>query len=167
MLSKTKFVEKIKGYLKEIDAFKTVNPDDWKDTYDIIILSLNNILDLAKGNLLEAEDEFSRIPVSKFDTFRDYVFSTDSDVMKKESGTTQRYKSSRARRKKTYMCPTCGLDMTLDDDTFRCPGCNNTIEIRGSSSVLNISREDQKHTEKLLYTISGRGDPPKAISKIC
>ena len=163
--TKVKFIERIANLLKDIDTFRETNSPNWKPEYDLIYDELTEIQCIVQGNMEEAEERFKNLPVAKYSSFREYVINTDVNVLRTESGTTQRFKSSRAKRKNNAICPQCGDTMVVDDSQFKCNNCNYTSEIKVNSTG-SINGEDSKHSNKLIHTIAGIGKPPGSIQKI-
>ena len=164
-LDKLNFIEKINTFIKDMLAFKKDESAFWKPEYGVIIEELRDIATTAKGNIINAKEEFSVLPISKFNSFKEYVNNTDPTYLKETSGSNARFKSSRAKRKKFSACPHCGESMILIDNQFKCEKCTFTIEVK-SNSTGSISGENSKHTNKILHTIAGIGKPPGSVQRI-
>lgn len=164
-LIKLNFIEKLTNYIKEIETFKSTEKEFWKEDYEAIIEELKEIISVARGNTIQAKEEFDLLPISKFETFKEYVNNTDKEYLTENSGSNSRFKSSRAKRKRFSNCPHCGETMTLVDNQFKCDKCTYTMEIK-TSQTGSISGEDAKHTNKILHTIAGIGKPPGSVQRI-
>ena len=164
-LDKINFIDKLNGFVKEIQTFKRTETEFWKDDYDVMIEELKDIISIARGNTINAKEEFESLPMSKFNSFKEYVNNTDKEYLTENSGSNSRFKSSRAKRKRFSNCPHCGESMTLVDNQFKCDKCTYTMEIKASQTG-SISGEDSKHTNKILHTIAGIGKPPGSVQRI-
>ena len=164
-LNKLKFIEKINDLIKEMEQFHKTESSHWKDSYDIMLEDLKEVISITRGNMVNGEEKFNEIPIVKFSTFKEYVTNTDPSYLKETSGTNSRFKSSRAKRKRHSTCPQCGEKMTLVDNQFKCEKCLCTIDVKSGQTGL-ISGEDSKHPNKLLHTIAGIGKPPGSVQKI-
>ena len=165
IVKKTKFIEKINDFIKEIDEFKVESKEHWKPDYDFMREELEEIASTANGNMINAENEFNTLAISKFPSFREYVINTDVEVLKRDSGSNSRFKSSRTKRKRHQICPQCGEQMVLQDNQFLCEKCLYAVEVKVNHTG-SISGEESKHSNKLLHMIAGVGKPPGSVQKI-
>lgn len=164
-VKKIKFIEKLSEIVKEMETFQETEANHWKPEYEVMLEELNDILRTAKGNISNAEERFKDVPIAKFPSFKDYVINTDVEILKRDSGSNSRFKSSRTKRKKHSTCPQCGETMHLVDNQFQCEKCNYALEVK-SNKAGSISGEETKHSNKLLHTIAGIGKPPGSVQKI-
>lgn len=166
ILENEAFIEKINNLVTEIEQYKENSPKSWKDSYEFMLSDLQNILTIADGSIEDAKKEFTTSPLAIYPSFKQYLMSTDIKTIQEEGGATQRTKSSRAKKNRSYLCKECSKEMIIDGNEFKCTNCGYSVEIKASKTKLNITASNRKHSEILLNTITGRGNPPRSVLKV-
>lgn len=162
---KSKFSMKINTLLNDMDKMKKSQTVKWKDDYEILYEKLQDILDVIEGNLILARKQFQELSISKYDSFSNYVYNTDIEMIELRKGNNERTKTLRAKRK-CNICPECKHKLHIMDNTQVCHECGYTHDLKSSVPNTRASSDNSKHTYKQLDAITGVKKPPANISKI-
>lgn len=159
------FYKKIDSYLNDITKFKKEHSDSWKDEYDELYDDLYEILNTIDDNPIEANKTFQTLPISKYDSFHNYVYNNDINCINTVKGSNERTKTLRATRNNTD-CPLCGKPLTLSS-VSNCEACGYvSTSIKSSTPNTRSSSNNTKHIYKQLDALTGVRKAPSNISKI-
>lgn len=159
------FTRTIETLLNDMDKFKKDYPDSWKSEYDDLSDNLTEILYTIEDNPIEANKQFQSLPISKYETFHNYVYNNDINCINAIKGNNERSKILRAKRSSNN-CPLCGKSLTLSDGSAICENCGYTTDSKSSSPNTRTTSNNTKHTYKQLDALTGVRKAPSNISKI-
>lgn len=159
------FTRKIEGLLSEIDNFKKEHADLWKPEYQELKNSLITILSVIENNPIDADANFQELPISKYDSFTNYVYNRDINCITSIKGNNERTKTLRARRKNNE-CPNCGNPLALSCGTASCALCGYVNEMKTSSQSSHLASNNTKHIYKQLDALTGMRKIPSNIVKV-
>lgn len=159
------FTRKIEGLLSEIDNFKKEHTDLWKPEYRELKNSLITILSVIENNPIDADANFQELPISKYDSFTNYVYNRDINCITSIKGNNERTKTLRARRKNNE-CPNCGNPLALSCGTASCAHCGYVNEMKTSSQSSHLASNNTKHIYKQLDALTGMRKIPSNIVKV-
>lgn len=161
-----KFNTTINNLIAEIQTTKKeTDPSLWKPEYDNLYEKLLDITDIAAGNIITAHEMYQELPISKYDSFTNYIYNTDINMITLKKGNNERTKMLRATRK-DKVCPECNHPLTIANGGYSCPACGYTSDVKGSTPIARSSSDSSKHTYKQLDAIVGIKKAPANISKI-
>ena len=159
------FRKKIESLISDMAKFKKEHSDSWKIEYDELNNDLNEILNTIEDNSIEANKLFQSLPISKYDSFHNYVYNNDINCMNSVKGNNERSKTLRATRSCTD-CPLCGKPLTLSDGVSMCETCGYVSDSKSSTPNTRSSSNNTKHTYKQLDALTGVRKAPSNIAKI-
>lgn len=159
------FVKTIETFITDMEKFQKEHPDSWKSDYDDLSESLYEVLNTIEDNPIEANKLFQSLPISKYDTFHNYVYNNDITSINSIKGSNERTKILRAKRS-TNDCPFCGKPLILLDGSSVCENCGYTSDAKSSTPNTRTTSNNTKHTYKQLDALTGVRKAPSNISKI-
>lgn len=159
------FYKKIESIIAEIVKFKKEHPESWKPEYESLNEDLCEVMNTIEDNPIEANKLFQNIPISKYESFHNYVYNNDITCITSVKGSNERSKVLRAARSCTS-CPLCGKQLTLSDGTSICELCGYVGDSKSTTPNTRTSSNNTKHTYKQLDALTGVRKAPSNISKI-
>lgn len=155
----------IKTRIEEMNAFKTQFQQLWKNSYDDMLMELENILTLIEFNPVSADKRYNDMIISKYDNFQTYVYNNDINALDVIKCNTERTKTLRAKRK-NIPCPNCGGKMNPSDLGYTCDSCDYSQEHKPGGHTNRTVSNNTKHICKQLDALTGARKAPANIVKI-
>ena len=159
------FIKNIESFLDDMEKFNRDHPESWKSDYDDLRDDLEEVLNTIEDNPIEANKLFQALPISKYDSFHNYVYNNDINCINSIRGNNERTKILRAKRSSNN-CPFCGKPLTLIDASSICENCGYTSDSKSSTPNTRSTSNNTKHTYKQLDALTGTRKAPSNISKI-
>lgn len=161
-----KFIAKLNSFIEEITSTKqSIDPKLWKAEYDIMYDKLIDILDMSYGDIITSMEMFYEMTISKYDSFANYIYNNDINMIKFKKGNNERTKMLRAKRK-DILCPECNHPLVKTDSSLLCNSCGYVSDLKCNATNNRSSSDTNKHTNKQLDAITGTKKPPANIVKI-
>ena len=159
------FSRQIQSFIDEMDSFKIQHSNLWTSYYDDMREELIEIRSMIEDNIIEANNMFQALPISKYENFQSYVFNNDINALQTIKGTNERSKTLRAKRKNNA-CPVCGKPLVLSDAGAICNNCGYVGSSKSSVPNTRQTSNNNKHIFKQLDALTGTHKAPQNISKI-
>lgn len=157
------FVKKIQEYIIQGETIKNKYPHIWTEDYNEIVEELKNISDTAKIDSDNALMLFSKLHISKYKSFGDYIKSIDINASKLKFQTI-----IKAKQKK-LICRHCSSTQIYKskEGIYVCKKCGSEIENKSNTQLLAKETVDtSKHIVKQLNTLTGRVHIPSTLVKV-